>query len=56
MDTSATIAQSVTNSEDYAVMVRNFMATSDLQVDYVRARARVAPDPVAVLGSEESLP
>ncbi|HEY6035697.1 MAG TPA: hypothetical protein VIV58_15590, partial [Kofleriaceae bacterium] len=33
MDTSATVVQSVTNSEDYSVMVRNFMATSDLQVD-----------------------
>jgi hypothetical protein len=55
-DAAAPIVQDVTNTEDYAVMVRNFMATSDLQIDYVRARSRVSPDPTAAIGSEESLP
>jgi hypothetical protein len=45
----------VTNSSDYSVIVRNYMATSDLQVDWIRARARVSPDPTAVLAAEELL-
>jgi hypothetical protein len=55
-DAAAPVVQDVMNTEDYAVMVRNFMATSDLQVDYVRARARVTPDPTVVIASEETLP
>ncbi|HEX7699302.1 MAG TPA: hypothetical protein VF403_01190 [Kofleriaceae bacterium] len=46
-DAASAVVQSVMNTEDYSVMVRNFMATSELQVDYVRARARVTPDPTA---------
>lgn len=45
----------VTNSEDYSLMVRNYQATSDVQVDWIRARVRVAPDPAVTLGPEESL-
>jgi hypothetical protein len=45
----------VSNTQDYSVLVRNFLATSDVQVDYVRARARVTPDPTITLGSEENL-
>lgn len=45
----------VTNSGDYSLMVRNFLATSELEVDYVRARARVAPEPIVTLGAEEAL-
>jgi hypothetical protein len=50
---SSTIA--VTNNADYAVIVRNFLAASALEVDYVRARARVTPDPTISLGAEEAL-
>jgi len=50
---SATL--SVTNTGDYSIMVRNFMATSAVRIDYVRARARVSPDPTTALGNEENL-
>jgi hypothetical protein len=45
----------VTNQDDYPVILRNFMATGDLHVDYARARARVAPDPMVMVGAEENL-
>jgi hypothetical protein len=45
----------VTNNADYSVIIRNFMATSNVEVDYVRARARVSPDPTITLGVEENL-
>lgn len=45
----------VTNSTDYALMIRNYMATSDLRVDWVRARARVSPAPTVTPGVEETL-
>jgi len=45
----------VTNSQDYSVMVRNFMAASDVRVDYIRARARVMPDPMVSVAAEEGL-
>jgi hypothetical protein len=36
-------------------MVRNYMAASDLLVDWIRAQARVTPDPTITVGSEETL-
>ena len=42
----------VQNTEDYAVMVRNYLATSALHVDWIRARPHVSPDPTATLGAE----
>jgi hypothetical protein len=54
-DTAAPYTAGDMNTEDYSVMVRNFMATSDLDVDYVRARARVSPDPTVTVGAEETL-
>lgn len=45
----------VTNNEDYSLMVRNYLATSDVQVDWIRARVRASPDPAVSLGFEESL-
>jgi len=45
----------VQNTEDYSLMLRNYMATSDLVIDYVRARARVTPDPTITLDSEQAL-
>jgi hypothetical protein len=44
---------SVTNSADYSVMVRNFAAASEVRVDFVRARARVSPDPTVTVGAEQ---
>jgi hypothetical protein len=45
----------VTNTTDYSVMVRNFLATSDVDITWIRARARVSPDPTVTLGAEEAL-
>jgi hypothetical protein len=54
-DGVAPITISVQNTEDYSVMVRNYMAASDLLVDWIRAQARVTPDPTITVGSEENL-
>ena len=40
---------------DYAVMFRNYAATSDLVVDWVRVRALVTPPPAVTLAAEEKL-
>jgi hypothetical protein len=36
-------------------MVRNFALTNTMTVDYVRARARVSPDPTVTVGNEQTL-
>jgi len=54
-DGSLSFSDTDTNNADYSVMIRNFMATSDLDVDWVRARARTSPDPTVTLGAEETL-
>lgn len=54
-DSSAPITITVQNTADYSLMVRNYMAASDLDVDWIRARARVSPDPAVSLGAEENL-
>lgn len=45
----------VTNNADYAIMVRNYLATSDVVIDWIRARARVSPDPTVTVLGEETL-
>ena len=40
---------------DLSVMVRNFALTSTMSVEYVRARARVSPDPSVTVGIEQPL-
>jgi hypothetical protein len=42
----------VNNTTDYAIMVRNFMQTSDVQISWIRARARVSPDPKVSVDKE----
>jgi hypothetical protein len=54
-DAAAPVTITVQNTEDYSLMVRNYMATSDLDVDWVRGQARVTPDPTITLGAEEDL-
>jgi hypothetical protein len=54
LDGALSFTASVTNQDDYAVIVRNYMATSDVQIDWIRARARVAPDPTVTLAAEDS--
>jgi hypothetical protein len=55
LDGALAFTAAVTNQTDYAVMVRNYMATSDVKIDWIRARARVTPDPTTVVGAEERL-
>ncbi len=55
LDGALSTTTTVMNTADYSVMVRNFLATSDVDIDYVRARARVSPDPTTTLGAEENL-
>jgi hypothetical protein len=54
LDGQLSYTATVTNQADYAIIVRNFMATSDLQIDWIRARARVSPDPIVTVGPEET--
>ncbi|HEY5948240.1 MAG TPA: hypothetical protein VIV40_22240 [Kofleriaceae bacterium] len=55
LDGSLSYTAAVANGADYSVMIRNYQATSDVTVDWVRARARVTPDPAVTLGAEETL-
>jgi Domain of unknown function (DUF2341) len=55
LDGALQYTANVTNNEDYSLMVRNYQATGDVQVDWIRARARVTPDPMVTLGAEETL-
>jgi hypothetical protein len=55
LDGALTSGIAVQNNADYSIMIRNYQAASDVQVDYVRARARVTPDPFITIGAEESL-
>jgi hypothetical protein len=41
---------------DLSIMLRNFLVTSDVEIDWVRARPLVAPEPTTVLGPETSIP
>lgn len=43
----------VLNEADYSIMVRNYMLTSDVEIDWIRARARVSPDPTVTLDAEQ---
>lgn len=40
------------NDTDYSIMFRNFCATSDLDIDWVRARSLAAPEPTVAIGAE----
>ena len=55
LDTGAPTSVTVMNTADYSVIVRNFMLTSQISVDWIRARARVTPDPTITVGPEQSL-
>jgi hypothetical protein len=45
-----------TSNGDMSIMIRNYMQTSDLLVDWVRARGVVSPEPTSMLGAEQNLP
>jgi hypothetical protein len=55
LDGALSFTASLSGQIDYSVQIRNFLATSALEVDWIRARARVTPDPTVVLGAEETL-
>lgn len=55
LDGALSFTAQLSSQVDYSVQIRNFLASSALEVDWVRARARVTPDPTVVLGTEESL-
>ena len=40
------------NGVDYSIMLRNWAVTSDLVVDWVRARALASPEPTVTVGGE----
>jgi hypothetical protein len=55
LDGTLQYTATVTNNADYSPMVRNYQAAGDVQVDWIRARARVTPEPAVTLGAEETL-
>ncbi|HEX6838611.1 MAG TPA: hypothetical protein VF334_18665 [Polyangia bacterium] len=40
------------NNSDHPIMLRNWAATSDLLVDWIRARALASPEPTVTIGAE----
>jgi hypothetical protein len=44
------------NNTDYSIMIRNYAVTSDLQVDWIRARIRAETEPTVTLGAEQPVP
>jgi hypothetical protein len=54
-DDGTTFAGEGTNGDE-AIMIRNYLATSDLIVDWARARPIVDPEPKAVVSAEEPVP
>ena len=43
------------NDLDYSVLARNYAVTSDLVVDWIRARGLVAPEPGVAVGAEDAV-
>ncbi len=42
-----------TNDQALSLMIRNYLQTGDLVVDWFRSRARIYPEPTVTLGAEE---
>ena len=42
------------NDEAMSLMIRNYLVSSDLVVDWIRARPRTYPDPTVTLGGEQA--
>jgi len=40
------------NNGDHPIMLRNFAVTSDLEVDWIRARQLISPEPTVTIGAE----
>ena len=55
LDGALSFTASVTNSTDYSLMIRNYLMASTVEVDWIRARARVSPDPTVTIAGEETL-
>jgi hypothetical protein len=41
------------NNIDYSIMIRNYAVTSELQVDWIRARIRAETEPTVAIGAEQ---
>jgi hypothetical protein len=55
-DGALSYTATVSNDADYAVMIRSYLVTSDVQIDWIRARARVSPEPTVAASPEEIVP
>jgi hypothetical protein len=44
------------NDVDYSVLARNYAVSSDLLIDWIRARGLVSPEPTVAVGGEELVP
>ena len=53
-DGNMSYTQAQPNSDDQSPLVRNYAATSDLEVDWIRVRTVVSPAPAVTLGAEEA--
>jgi hypothetical protein len=54
-DGTLSYTATITSSSDYSLMIRNYLMTSAVEVDWIRARARVSPDPTVTVAAEETL-
>ena len=50
-----TVFEAAGGDGDLSIMLRNWAVTSDMHVDWVRARPIVAPEPTLTAGAEESM-
>jgi hypothetical protein len=55
LDGVASYTTPATNDQALSLMIRNFLVTSDVVIDWMRARTRVYPEPVVTLGAEQTL-
>jgi hypothetical protein len=44
------------NNDDYSLLARNYSVSSDLIVDWLRARPLASPEPTVTIGAETALP
>ena len=51
-DGALAYTHAVSNNGDYSVMVRNYLMTGEVRVDWIRARLRANPDPTVTVGLE----
>jgi len=55
IDNATSYSTPATNDQAMSLMIRNFLVTSDVVVDWMRARTRNYPEPTVSLGPEQQL-